>query len=97
MPTTETPFRLDGPLRRIPAIGPLALDLAERALAFERLANIYRQLSGEHTTAAGFAARALETLQVRFDIDPAQRALLRRAAPRSSSRIIPTAVSKACS
>jgi hypothetical protein len=68
MPTTETPFRLDGPLRRVPAIGPLALDLAERALAFERLANIYRQLSREHTTAAGFAARALETLQVHFEI-----------------------------
>jgi putative hemolysin len=81
MPTTETPFRLDGPLRRIPAIGPPALDLAERALAFERLANIYRQLSGEHTTAAGFAARALETLQVHFAIDPAQRALLPASGP----------------
>jgi len=81
MPTTETPFRLDGPLRRVPAIGPLALDLAERALAFERLANIYRQLSREHTTAAGFAARALETLQVHFEIDPAQRALLPVSGP----------------
>ena len=81
MPTTQTPFRLDGPLRKIPAIGPLALDLAERALAFERLANIHRQASGERTTPAEFAARALQILQVRFEIDPQQLSRLPPSGP----------------
>lgn len=72
MQTTETPFRLAGNLRRVPAIGPLLLGLAERALAFERLANIHRQAAGGHKTTTEFAMDALEIMQVNFALDPAQ-------------------------
>jgi hypothetical protein len=69
----DTPFRLDSPLKETPIIGPLMLGLAERALAFERLANIYRQLvDAGNQTAAEFSARALQLLEVDFDVDHAQ-------------------------
>jgi hypothetical protein len=58
-------------LRQLPTIGPLMLSLAERALAFERLANVHRQ-AAQGRTPAEFAERALDSLQVRFQVDPAQ-------------------------
>src|SRR5688500_18987220 len=72
MQTSETPFRLAGNLRRVPAIGPLLLGLAERALAFERLANIHRQAAGGDKTTTEFATHALQIMQVNFALDPAQ-------------------------
>ena len=36
-------FDLDTPFRQVPALGSLLQSLTQRALAFERLANIYRQ------------------------------------------------------
>lgn len=72
MQSSETPFRLAGNLSRLPAIGPLLLGLAERALAFERLANIHRQAAGGDKTTTEFALHALEIMQVNFALDPAQ-------------------------
>lgn len=81
MQTSETPFRLAGNLRRVPAIGPLLLGLAERALAFERLANIHRQAAGGHKTTTEFAMHALEIMQVNFALDPAQLERIPKAGP----------------
>lgn len=81
MQTSETPFRLGGQLRQVPAIGPLLFGLAERALAFERLANIHRQAAGGHRTTTEFAAHALEILQVNFALDPAQLERIPRTGP----------------
>jgi putative hemolysin len=53
----RTPFHIDTPF------GPLA---------FERLANIYRQARGRATSPAEFAAQALDILQVRFELDERQ-------------------------
>ena len=78
---TETPFRLDGQLRRVPAIGPLLLGLAERALAFERLANIHRQAARNRCTTTEFAAQVLDILQVNFDMDPAQLDRIPKSGP----------------
>jgi hypothetical protein len=43
----HAPFALDTPFRQVPALGPLLQSLTQRALAFERLATIYRQLGGK--------------------------------------------------
>lgn len=72
MQPSETPFRLSGNLRRVPAIGPLLLGLAERALAFERLANIHRQAAGSRQSIPEFATRALDILQVNFALEATQ-------------------------
>ena len=73
---TLNPFRLAGPLRAIPTIGPLMMGIAERALAFERLARIYTQLDceqrGRGDVPAEFARRALDSLQVNFAVDGTQ-------------------------
>jgi putative hemolysin len=81
MQTSETPFRLAGNLSRVPAIGPLLLGLAERALAFERLANIHRQAAGGDKTTTEFAMHALEIMQVNFALDPAQLERIPAAGP----------------
>lgn len=81
MPITASPFELTGPLKRVPAVGPLILGVAERALALQRLANIHRQLAGRHLTPARFAQEALEILQVRFEIDPERLALIPKTGP----------------
>ena len=75
------PFRLDTPFRGVPALGPLLLSLTERALAFERLANIYRQAGGKATSPSDFAAQALEILQVRFELDERQLERIPRTGP----------------
>ena len=85
MPSTNTPFRIATPWRGVPAIGPAMLGLAEHALAFERLANIYRQLEGSATSTADFAARALDMLEVRFEL-PA--GLLSRIPPAGPAVIV---------
>jgi len=72
MPISASPFELTGPLKRVPAVGPLILNVAERALAFQRLANIHRQLAGRDLSPAQFAREALEILQVRFELDASQ-------------------------
>lgn len=81
MPTSASPFELSGPLKRVPAVGPLILGVAERALALQRLANIHRQLAGRALSPARFAQEALEILQVRFEIDPARLALIAPSGP----------------
>lgn len=82
MKQSGTPFRLMSPLRRAPIVGPAILGLAERALAFERLGNIHRQLtSTRNQSAASFAARALELLQVHFEFDPAELARIPAQGP----------------
>ena len=81
MPTFASPFELTGPLKRLPAVGPLILGVAERALAFQRLANIHRQLAGNFVTPARFAQEALEVLQVRFEVDTARLDLIPKSGP----------------
>ena len=62
----RTPFHIDTPF------GPLA---------FERLANIYRQARGRATSPAEFAAHALDILQVRFELDERQLERIPRTGP----------------
>jgi putative hemolysin len=62
----RTPFHIDTPF------GPLA---------FERLANIYRQARGRATSPAEFAAQALDILQVRFELDERQLERIPRTGP----------------
>lgn len=82
MSSVVSPFELTGPLKKIPAVGPLLLNVAERALALQRLANIHRQLAdGNFANPARFAEAALEILQVRFEIDPAKLDLIPRTGP----------------
>ncbi|MDY6947299.1 MAG: GNAT family N-acyltransferase [Pseudomonadota bacterium] len=81
MPISASPFELTGPLTRVPAVGPLILGVAERALALQRLANIHRQLAGRHLTPGQFAQQALEILQVRFELDAERLALIPRTGP----------------
>jgi putative hemolysin len=82
MSSVVSPFELTGPLKKIPAVGPLLLNVAERALALQRLANVHRQLAGGNfTSPARFAEAALEILQVRFEIDPAKLDLIPRSGP----------------
>lgn len=82
MPSVVSPFELTGPLKKIPAVGPLLLNVAERALALQRLANIHRQLAGsKFASPARFAEAALEILQVRFEIEPAQLDFIPRSGP----------------
>ncbi|MBL8268578.1 lysophospholipid acyltransferase family protein [Steroidobacter sp.] len=81
MPTTASPFELTGPLLRVPAVGPLILNVAERALALQRLANIHRQLAGRDLAPGPFAQAALEILQVRFELDAARLESIPRHGP----------------
>ena len=81
MRNLASPFELTGPLKRVPAIGPLLLGVAERALAFQRLANIHRQLAGNFTSPGRFAQEALELLGVRFEVDQARLDLIPRTGP----------------
>lgn len=82
MSSVASPFELTGPLKKIPAVGPLLLNVAERALALQRLANIHRQLAGSNfASPARFADAALEILQVRFEIDRAKLDLIPRSGP----------------
>ena len=62
----RTPFHIDTPF------GPLA---------FERLANIYRQLRGRATSPGEFAAQALDFLQVSFELDERQLERIPRTGP----------------
>jgi putative hemolysin len=62
----RTPFHIDTPF------GPLA---------FERLANIYRQVRGRAQSPAEFAAHALDFLQVRFELDERQQERIPRTGP----------------
>jgi len=62
----RTPFHIDTPF------GPLA---------FERLANIYRQARGRAASPAEFAAHALDILQVRFELDERQLERIPRTGP----------------
>jgi putative hemolysin len=62
----RTPFHIDTPF------GPLA---------FERLANIYRQARGRATSPGEFAAQALDILQVRFELDERQLERIPRTGP----------------
>lgn len=62
----RTPFHIDTPF------GPLA---------FERLANVYRQARGRATSPAEFAAHALDFLQVRFELDERQLDRIPRTGP----------------
>jgi putative hemolysin len=75
------PFDLDTPFRQVPALGSLLQSLTQRALAFERLANIHRQAGGRAASPADFAARALELLQVRFELDERQLERIPRTGP----------------
>jgi putative hemolysin len=82
MSSAVSPFELTGPLKKIPAVGPLLLNVAERALALQRLANIHRQLAGsKFASPARFAEAALEILGVRFEIDPSKLELIPRSGP----------------
>src|SRR5689334_19212360 len=82
MSSVVSPFELTGPLKKIPAVGPLLLNVAERAMALQRLANIHRQLAGSNfDSPARFAEAALQILQVRFEIDPARLELIPRTGP----------------
>lgn len=81
MPISASPFELTGPLKNVPAVGPLLLSVAERALALQRLANIHRQLAGRQLTPGQFAQQALEILQVRFEIDAARLELIPKTGP----------------
>ncbi|HEY0685070.1 MAG TPA: GNAT family N-acyltransferase [Steroidobacter sp.] len=78
---SASPFELAGPLKRVPAVGPLILNVAERALALQRLANIHRQLAGRDLSPEQFAGEALEILQVRFEIDAARLDLIPKSGP----------------
>lgn len=77
----RAPFDLNTPFRQVPALGSLLLNLTQRALAFERLANIHRQAGGKATSPADFAAQALEILQVRFQLDARQLERIPRTGP----------------
>lgn len=68
----RAPFDIDTPFRQVPALGSLLSSLTQRALAFERLANIHRQAGGTATSPHDFAQQALDLLQVKFDIDERQ-------------------------
>jgi putative hemolysin len=74
-------FDLDTPFRQVPALGSLLQSLTQRALAFERLANIHRQLSGKAASPSDFATQALELLQVRFELDESELQRIPRAGP----------------
>jgi putative hemolysin len=74
-------FDLNTPFRQVPALGSLLQSLTQRALAFERLANIYRQLGGKAAAPADFSAQALEFLQVRFQLDERQLERIPRTGP----------------
>jgi hypothetical protein len=58
----RAPFDLDTPSRQVPALGSLLSSLTQRALAFERLANIHRQAGGKATSPHDFAQQALDLL-----------------------------------
>ena len=61
MSSVVSPFELTGPLKKIPAVGPLLLSVAERALALQRLPNIHRQLDGSNfASPARFAQKLLD-------------------------------------
>ena len=81
MQSAASPFELTGTLKRIPAVGPLLVNVAERALNLQRLANIHRQLAGKFQSPSHFAGAALDILQVRFDLHPAQLDLIPRSGP----------------
>src|SRR5687767_5821687 len=81
MPISASPFELTGPLKHVPAVGPLLLNVAERALALQRLANIHRQLTGRDLSPADFAGEALEILQVRFELDASQLQHIPKSGP----------------
>jgi hypothetical protein len=67
--------------REVPALGSLLQNLTQRALAFERLANIHRQAGGKAASSADFAAQALAVLQVRFQFDERQLERIPRTGP----------------
>jgi putative hemolysin len=76
----DNPFRLNGPLRRAKPLGPLLLSIAERALAFERLANVYRQVRSSGSP--GELARAtLRNVQVEFEVASEQIELIPATGP----------------
>ena len=77
----RAPFDLDTPFRQVPALGSLLLNLTQRALAFERLANIHRQAGARATSPGDFAAQALQFLQVRFELDEQQLERIPRSGP----------------
>lgn len=84
MSQSQSPFRFTsdvlGPLKNIPALRSMVLGLAERALAFERLANIHRQ-AAHGRTPAEFAGYALDSLQVKFRVEPDQLARIPTSGP----------------
>ncbi|HJY42827.1 MAG TPA: hypothetical protein VJ303_16355, partial [Steroidobacteraceae bacterium] len=77
----RAPFDLNTPFRQVPALGSLLQNLTQRALAFERLANIHRQAGSRATSPGEFAAQALEFLQVRFELDERQLERIPRSGP----------------
>ncbi|HEY7642299.1 MAG TPA: GNAT family N-acyltransferase [Steroidobacteraceae bacterium] len=77
----RAPFDIDTPFRQVPALGSLLQNLTQRALSFERLANIHRQLGGKAAAPADFAARALDLLQVRFELDERELERIPRTGP----------------
>lgn len=77
----RAPFDIDTPFRQVPALGSLLSSLTQRALAFERLANIHRQAGGTATSPHDFAQQALDLLQVKFDIDERQLERIPRTGP----------------
>jgi len=77
----RAPFDLDTPFRQVPALGSLLQSLTQRALAFERLANIHRQAGAGTTSPGDFAAQALQFLQVRFELDDRQLERIPRKGP----------------
>lgn len=66
MQRDRTPFHIETPF------GPLV---------FERLANIYRQARGHSNSPSEFAARALDFLQVKFELDERQLERIPRTGP----------------
>ncbi len=74
-------FEFDPPLHSVPALGSLLSSLTQRALAFERLANIHRQLGATAASPAEFAARALQYVQVRFEFDESHLERIPRTGP----------------
>jgi putative hemolysin len=77
----RAPFELDTPFRQVPALGSLLQSLTQRALAFERLANIHRQAGAGTTSPSDFAAQALQFLQARFELDERQLERIPRTGP----------------
>jgi putative hemolysin len=80
MQAESTPFELNSPLQKLPAIGAALNAVANRVLALDALARTYRNI-GKCANASQFAQLGLEELGVAAALDPTALQLLPETGP----------------